>query len=203
MMIAPRWGSRFFIVGLAAVILMTSRVTVHCAQPAASAWLDELNRLAQHIGHSVPTDALDSIETAATSGRPEIRALRAALLYRADPKKWGSELAAAFTINDYALRAGGETTEISQEEFVSRIKKVESAYPSLQAQVVMLVAFIELRDANLWFPQDDQRVSVARFLRGAFLAQAFRDSSLDPVSVANQLDQNAREKHELGLKSKQ
>jgi len=47
-------------------------------------------------------------------------------------------------------------------------------------------------DANLWFVQGDQRISVARFLRGAFLAQVFKGSDLDAVAVADSLDQGAR-----------
>lgn len=202
MRITARRVSRFFVLCLAAAILAPSQVTDLLGEPETSAWLGELNRLAQHIGHSVPAEALGPIESAATSGRPEIRALKAALLYRADPVKWGPELLATFSIHDYALRARGEATELSQEEFISRIKKVESSYPSLRPQLVMLVAFIQFRDANLWFSQGAERVSVARFLRGAFLAQVFKGSSLDPVSVANQLDQHAREEYELGLKSK-
>jgi hypothetical protein len=116
--------------------------------------------------------------------------------------KWGPDLAASFAIHAYAARARGETHDISQEEFVARIKKVESSYPSLSAQMAMLAAFVELRDANLWFPQGNQRVSVARFLRGAFLAQVFKGTSLDPVVVANQLDQEARKAYERKAKSR-
>ena len=69
---------------------------------------------------------------------------------------------------------------------------MEAAYPTLQPQLVMLVTFVRSRDANLWFVQGDQRISVARFLRGAFLAQVFKGSDLDAVAVADSLDQAAR-----------
>jgi hypothetical protein len=60
----------------------------------------------------------------------------------------------------------------------------------------MLVSFVRNREANLWFAAGGEHLSVARFLRGAFLAQVFKGSALDPVAVANGLDEKAREKYE-------
>jgi hypothetical protein len=187
---------------MVAALLATSQVTSLAAQPDTPSWVNDLNRLGQYLGRSLPADALGAIEAARASTRPEIRALSAALLYRADPVKWGSELSSTFSIHDYTQRARGEVNLIAQQEFISRIKDLESRYPTLPPTLMLLVAFVHFRDANLWFPQGDQRVSVARFFRGAFLAQAFKGSGLDPVAVASQLDDDARREFELGRKGK-
>lgn len=154
-------------------------------------WIDELNRLSRFIGQTVSPADLGTVD-GAVARQPEVRALRAALLYRADPSAYGSELHACFEVHDYAERSRGKKTDISQEAFLSRIREVEAAYPSLSPQLVMLVSFVRTRDANLWFPQGDKTISVARFLRGAFLAQVFKGSDLDAVAVADSLDQAAR-----------
>jgi hypothetical protein len=195
-----RFGFGFLGLGLASALAVGSHTRDPLAASGSPGWIEELNRLAQYVSYPPPPKALRTIEATSDKGRPEVRALRAALLYRADPRRWASDLAESFAIRDYAARARGETNDISQEDFVSRIKKVESSYPSLTPQVMMLVAFVELREANLWFAQNDQRVSVARFLRGAFLAQVFKGTSLDAVAVANQLDVDARKAHEQGRK---
>jgi hypothetical protein len=174
-----------------AALAGASPVGVLRAEPSPP-WIDELNRLSRFIGQAVAPKDIGAIQGAASARQPEVRALRAALLYRADPTAYRSELHACFEVHDYAERARGKKTDISQEDFLSRIRKVEAAYPSLPPQLVMLVSFVRNRDANLWFPQGDQRISVARFLRGAFLAQVFKGSDLDPVVVADSLDQAAR-----------
>jgi hypothetical protein len=168
----------------------------------ASALVVELNRYADFIGRTLPPDEVKQLATARSSSQPEIQALTAALLYRADPIKYRSALSSQFAINDYAARAKGVTVNISQEEFISRIKQTDQTYPSLRPSVALLVNFVRLREANLWFPKGDQRLSVSRFLRGAFFAQVFMGSGLHPVTVANELDQEAREQYEREAASK-
>ena len=60
----------------------------------------------------------------------------------------------------------------------------------------MLVVFAQVRDANLWFQQGEQKVSAARFLRGAFLAQVFKGTELSAVTVGNELDHHAQQDFE-------
>ena len=196
-----RLGFGILGLGVASVLVVGSHGWGPFATSDAPGWIEELNSLAQYVSYPQPPNALRAIEATSDRGRPEVRALRAALLYRADPRRWASDLAASFAIHDYAARARGETNDISQEDFVSRIKRVESSHPALTPQVMMLVAFVELREANLWFAQNDQRVSVARFLRGAFLAQVFKGTNLDAVAVSSQLDLDARKAHEQGRKA--
>ncbi len=172
------------------------------AETDSSAWVEQLNNLAKHIGQVVPKESVDTIVATPASAHPEVRAMRAALLYRVDQTQWESELTATFTVQDYAERARGKVTNIGQDEVISKIKAVESSYPSMSPQVVMLAAFVRYRDANLWFARGDQRISLARFLRGAFLAQVFKGSNLDPVAVANQLDERAKREYEHQLKAK-
>ena len=62
--------------------------------------------------------------------------------------------------------------------------------------------FTQFRDANLWFQQGGQKVSVARFLRGAFLAVILKGSGQDAVAVANRLDQEARQEFEKNAATK-
>ena len=174
-----------------AALAGTSPVGILQAEPPPP-WIDELKRLSRFIGQTVAPGDLGTVGGAAVAKQPEVRALRAALLYRADPAAYRAELHACFEIHDYAERSRGRKTDISQEAFLSRIREVEAAYPTLQPQLVMLVTFVRSRDANLWFVQGDQRISVARFLRGAFLAQVFKGSDLDAVAVADSLDQGAR-----------
>lgn len=168
----------------------------------AAALVVELNGYADLIGRALLPDEVARLTIARSSNRPEVQALTTALLYRADPARYREALSSQFAIHDYASRAKGQTVDISQAGFVSRIKQIEQAYPSLHPSVTLLVSFVHLRDANLWFPQGSQRISVSRFLRGAFLAQAFKGSSHDAVSVANELDQEARLQYEREAASK-
>ena len=190
-------------VGLALVVAtLTSAgmTTILLAGDSTPPWVDELNRLSRFIGQSASPDQVGPVDDTRFASQPEVRALRSALLYRADPSKYGASFEANFAINDYASRAAGKPTDISQQDFVARIKDVESSYPGLSPQLVMLVSYVRNREANLWFVRGEQHVSVARFLRGAFLAQVFKGSALDPVTVANGLDQRTREKYEKSNK---
>jgi hypothetical protein len=179
-----------------------SHVGYPADRPDAAALVVELNGYVELIGRMLLPDEVARLATASSSSRPEIQAVTAALLYRADPVRYRSALSSQFAVHDYAPRAKGVTEDISQEEFVLRIKQIEQAYPSLHPTVVLLVSFVHFRNANLWFPQGSQKLSVARFFRGAFFAQAFKGSRLDAVAVANELDQEARLQYERDAASK-
>lgn len=171
-------------------------------RPDAAALVVELNGYADLIGRTLLPAEVARLTTASSSGRPEIQAVTAALLYRADPTRYRSALSSQFAVHDYAPRAKGVTQDISQEEFILKIKHIEQAYPSLHPTVVLLVSFVHFRDANLWFPQGSQKLSVSRFFRGAFFAQAFKGSRLDALSVASDLDQEARLQYERDAASR-
>lgn len=171
-------------------------------RPDAGALVVELNGYADLIGRPLLPAEVARLTTARSSSRPEIQAISAALLYRADPVRYRSALSSQFAIHDYAPRAKGVTKNISQEEFVLKIKQIEQTYPSLHPTAALLVSFVQLRDANLWFLQGSQKLSVARFLRGAFFAHAFTGSGLDAVSVASELDQQARLQYERDAASR-
>ncbi len=171
-------------------------------RPDAAALVTELNGYADLIGRTLLPAEVTRLTTASSSSRPEIQAVSAALLYRADPVRYRSALSSQFAVHDYAPRAKGVTKDISQEELILKIKHIEQAYPSLHPTVALLVSFVQFRDASLWLPQGSQKLSVSRFFRGAFFAQAFRGSSLDPVSVASELDHEARLQYERDAASK-
>jgi hypothetical protein len=195
-MMMKRVGLAFVVATLAATGVTTTLLAGDSTPP----WVDELNRLSRFIGQSASPDQIGSVDDTKFASKPEVRALRSALLYRADPARYGADFEANFAIDDYAMRARGKTTDISQQDFLARIKDVESTYPSLSPQLVMLVSFVRSREANMWFVQAEQHVSVARFLRGAFLAQVFKGSTLDAATVAGSLDQTTREKYEKSTK---
>lgn len=201
-MAANRMKCGVFVLGLAAAIF-SSHFISFAGEIEKPTWADDLNRLAQYLGRPVAPDKLGAIETAHRSVRPEIRALAAALLYRADPVKWGSELSAAFSIHDYAARSRGEVHNIGLEEFISITKDLELRCPWLDKRLVPLVAFVHFQNANIWFPHGDKSVSAARFFRGMFLAEVFEDSQANALTVANHLDQKARQEFDLGQKRKQ
>ena len=186
-------------VGLAlvgALLVAGPHVGYSADRPDAAALVVELNGYTDLIGRPFLPAEVARLTTARSSSRPEIQAISAALLYRADPVRYRSALSSQFAVHDYAPRAKGVTKDISQEEFVLKIKQIEQTYPSLHPTAALLVSFVQLRDANLWFPQGSQKLSVSRFLRGAFFAHAFKGSGLDAVSVASDLDQEARLQYE-------
>ena len=190
------------VAALGAVAVIAAGANVNFAANQAPVSIKDLNRMGRYLGRSVTPEELGTIKAAGTSGLPETRALRAALLYRADPAQWSSELQSTFSINDYDERARGKTNEVTQEEFISRITALEARHPSLEPRLVMLIAFVDFRDANLWFPQGGQKISAARFFRTAFLEQAFKGSDLNAEAVANELDQTARQEFARRQKAK-
>ena len=188
---------------LAAVLLVAGpHVAYPADRPDAAALVVELNGYADLIGRTLLPAEVARLASASSSSRPEIQAISAVLLYRADPVRYRSALSSQFAVHDYAPRARGVTKDIDQEEFILKIKQIEQAYPSLHPTVALLVSFVRFRDANLWFPQGSQKLSVSRFFRGAFFAQAFKGSGLDAASVANELDHEARRQYERDAGSK-
>ena len=203
----PTGGVRIFpgAVGLALVGVLFAvgpHVGYSADRPDAAALVVELNGYTDLIGRPFLPAEVARLTTARSSSRPEIQAISAALLYRADPVRYRSALSSQFAVHDYAPRARGVTKHISQEEFILKIKHIEQAHPSLHPTFLLLVSFLQFRDANLWFPQGSQKLSVSRFFRGAFFAQAFKGSRLDAVSVASALDQEARLQYERDTASK-
>ncbi|HEY7365407.1 MAG TPA: hypothetical protein VIE37_14990 [Methylomirabilota bacterium] len=193
------------VVGLALVGVLFAvgpHVGYSADRPHAPALVVELNGYADLVGRTLLPAELARLTTASSSSRLEIQALRAALLYRADPVRYRAALSSQFAVHDYAPRSKGLTEDISQEEFILKIKQIEQAYPSLHPTFVLLVSFVQFRDANLWFSQGSQKLSVSRFVRGAFFAHAFKGSTLDAVSVASALDQEARLQYERDAASK-
>lgn len=162
---------------------------------------EELNRYAGFIGRSLDPQEVSLLESALSSPRPEVRALSAALLFRTDPQKYRAQLASHFAVNDYAARAKGRIKMISQDDLVAKVKQLEREVPGLEPSLMLVVSFVAFRDSNLWFRQGDQNLSVARFFRTAFLAQALKGTKPDPVVVANELDQEARSEYERGVRS--
>ena len=162
---------------------------------------EELNRYAGFIGRSLDPQEVSLLESALSSPRPEVRALSAALLFRTDPQTYRAQLASHFAVNDYAARAKGRIKMISQDDLVAKVKQLEREVPGLEASLMLVVSFVAFRDSNLWFRQGDQNLSVARFFRTAFLAQALKGTKPDPVVVANELDQEARSEYERGVRS--
>ena len=188
---------------LAALLLVASpHVAYPADRPDVAGLVVELNGYADLIGRTLLPAELARLTTASSTSRAEIQAVSAALLYRADPVRYRSALSSQFAVHDYAPRARGVTKDIGQEELILKIKQIEQAYPSLHPTVALLVSFVQFRDANLWFPRGSQKVSVSRFFRGAFFAQAFKGSGLDAVSVANELDHEARLQYERDAASK-
>lgn len=162
---------------------------------------EELNKYAGFIGRSLDRQEVSLLESALSSPRPEVRALSAALLFRTDPQKYRAELTSHFAVNDYAARAKGQIQMISQDDLVAKVKHLEREVPGLEPSLMLVVGFVAFRDSNLWFRQGDQNLSVARFFRSAFLAQALKGTKPDPVTVANELDQEARSEYERGARS--
>lgn len=201
-MIIPRVIIGKIVLGLGFVTLSHAQVAYPAERADAEALVVGLNRYADLIGRKLQPDEVAQLEGTRSSRWPGVQALSAALLYRVNPRKYSSELSTHFVVQDYSARARGEKNHITQEQFVEKIKQVEQAYPSLKPSLPLVVCFVRLRDANLWFMKGDQEISVARFLRGAFLGLAFKGSGLDAVSVANELDEEARREQERAGGSK-
>src|SRR5215510_14554095 len=80
--------------------------------------VNDLNSYAEYVGRPLKPKEVAQLEAAQSSSRVEVRALSAALLFTVNPKKYRSNLAAYFTVQDYEARATGKTELISQDEFL-------------------------------------------------------------------------------------
>ena len=74
-------------------------VNVALAADAAQPWVEELNRLSGFIGRTLSADEVAALD-ALSRAQPEVSAMRAALLYRADPVRYRADFAANFTVDD-------------------------------------------------------------------------------------------------------
>ena len=190
------------LIGALGALVLFCAVGGRAAEPSSDSLVHELNRYSGYIARALQASELASLDKARLKAAPEVQSLITALLYRADPSKYRPQLSQHFTVHDYASRARGEVVEITQEEFISKLKQLEQVYPSLNPSPMLLVSFTRFRDANLWFQQGGQRISVARFLRGAFLSVILKGSDQDAVAVANRLDQEARQQFEKDAATK-
>ena len=92
-------------------------------------------------------------------------------------------------MRDYDLRHQGTYNVIERPELVGAVEALERGRPTLaDGRLVMLVAYLHFRNSNEWFLDGDRPISIARFLRTAFLTSILKDTEISPLDTANAID---------------
>jgi hypothetical protein len=187
----------FLSLGLA-VIIMTN--VGHAGPDIDSLALDE-NKITQLRSIVTIRDKTPTAEDIAwMRGRlvPDLEPVNmyaALYLYNLDTAGFRDALFEYFTVHDYADRSIGKQKNISRDEFIAAVKKIEEQLPEdlVKKNLVPLYAYWYFRDRNEWFPLgENELISAARFFRTASLTAYLKLSSEDAMALAARLDKAAQ-----------
>ena len=157
--------------------------------PAA---IDDINSLFAVLDTKLAKQDLASLQGKAPSSfsTPAASALASVVLYKADPKKHEGQFYEAFAIRDYSERSKGNYTVISPQTVASELRDIEGRYKDriTDRRASLLLAFCLYQDQNKWFMKEGQRISLARFFRGAFLSSALKGTDIDVLGLTNDID---------------
>lgn len=152
---------------------------------AAPIVLADVLRLAEPLS----AEQVDALMAWTEEEAPEIQAAAATILYRHDPVQYWPQLFAAFTIRDYLDREQGIYHFIPVEDMGAKVDEIEAQYPrdELHPASIFLYTFLHYRDLNQWTEtKRNPRLSIARFFRGAYLANMLKGDV--GVEAANRID---------------
>lgn len=127
-----------------------------------------------------------------------VRLLSGVLLYRRDPDRYRNALFAELVVDDYAERSAGKYNDIGVDEVVSVMDAAASVPQGITDQRIQMVAgFCALKDKNLWTRTGDgNRLSLARFLRGAALSSLLKGTDEDTVAITRAIDAHTASRHD-------
>jgi hypothetical protein len=129
-----------------------------------------------------------------SSEYPIVAALAAAIAYKND-KKYQARLFDAFAVNDFSKQAKGEMTTVETSKVADQVQAMEKANAGLKNKSLHLLAtFFFYRDRNEWMLKGKDKISVARYFRGAFLSAYYRGTQMNTMKLADDMDAAAKKK---------
>ncbi len=192
---AARPGGAWWSGALAAALALAAWGAAPPPVPQLSAaQVQRLNAAGALLGKSPGSGELEALRRDSAASTSPPAALAATVLYRTDGGKHEKRLMELFAVDDYAARSRGRYTMITQADMAKIVAEIERRYgPSLtDRRVLLLLIFWHYRERNEWVMRGEQRLSLARFFRTAFLTAAFQGSGIDAVELANRIDQNTQ-----------
>jgi len=156
--------------------------------------INDLNKIAALHAAEMGKQSVQYLEAQIDSPVCPAAALSVAALFVRDSKKYNQQFYDAFSVHDYLERAKGNTLIISQEAMLSDMRNIENRYSDeiQDKRVLLLLSYCFYRDQNKWAVMNDQRISLARFFRTAFLASILKGTPIDAVKLANEIDKRTQ-----------
>ena len=150
---------------------------------------DSLNKLVNFCDSTWEADDTNRVVRLSQNGSYPVRAFATVLLFRIDTAKYIDQFTELFAIHDYKARASDEHNMSSQAKMLEEFQEIQASHPTIiDNRLRGLLMFAHVRDANLWVDIRDQRVSMSRFFRSAFLADIFKGYGIDVVKVQIEMD---------------
>jgi hypothetical protein len=160
------------------------------AEPTVPANSDSLNLLVTLCDSAWGANDSAFVKDMGARGSYPVRALATALLYRSDPETYGDQFAEIFAIHDYRERAEGKYDVVSQQEMLEELRQAENKHANIfDKRLLLLLMYDHFREVNKWVQTGDQKLSMSRFFRSAFLSAVFEGSDIDAVAIQSELDQ--------------
>lgn len=183
---------------LSVVVLVLNQGVLYSAAPAElkPADIKALNALMELADKKLDKERFKLVKAkaSASSSDSPVSILAAALLYKSDPSTYEDQFYQAFSIHDYSARTKGKGEVITGKEMLSAVKGLEAEYKGkiTDSRVFLLLAYCHYKDQNKSIELNQQRISVARFFRSAFLSAVLKDTDIDVIALTNGLDKKAR-----------
>jgi len=184
--------------GIAALVVAISIFTCNVLYSAPvelnTTDITDLNKIAALHAAEMGKQSVQYLEAQINSPVCPAAALSVAVLFVRDSKTYTQQFYDAFSVHDYLERAQGNTFIVSQEAMLSDIRNIENRYREeiQDKRVLLLLSYCFYRDQNKWIVINDQRISVARFFRTAFLASMLKGTDIDAVKLANEIDKRTQ-----------
>lgn len=158
--------------------------------PRLESEVDGYNLLSPYVYTSPSEEEFDEIKKYSEHPKECLRKLSVAIMYKHSPETYKNELFSEFSVHDYIDREKGIINFITLDEGVQISGDVERQYPELEDDSLYpLLVFCEIRDENLWSNTNLGRISWARFHRSAFLTVLLDETGIEPVELANEIDE--------------
>lgn len=127
-----------------------------------------------------------------------VKTAKLAALYRYQPDKYRNAFFEMLVIDDYADRDKGIYNFVGGDQVGEIVgEAIKNFGQPDDARFELVIAYCALRDRNLWVNTEKRgRLSLARFMRSAFLAALLKGTSEDPLAIANAIDRHTAQLYE-------
>lgn len=181
--------------GLTQVIVIVTAVfwSISC-YAANSEQLEALNGLSPYF------DVQKSPSGLSVSSRDScpVKIVKLAVLYKHRPEQYRNDFFGMLVIDDYADRDKGIYNFVDGDQVGPLAgESVKKFGKPADARFEPVIAYCSFRDKNLWVNTAQRgRISLARFMRGVFLSALLKNTSEDPLAIANAVDRHTAQQYE-------